>query len=49
MERTEGFAKIMQELRTDLIEEVKLVEKTVVDPLTDIKVSCGDCSWMKNA
>lgn len=39
MERTEAFVRIMQELRTDLLEEVKLVEKTVVDPLTDIKVS----------
>lgn len=37
MERTEAFVKIMQELKADLLEEVKLVEKTVVDPLTDIK------------
>ena len=39
MERMEAFVRIMQELRIDLLEEVKLVEKTVVDPLTDIKVS----------
>lgn len=39
MERTEAYVKITQELKTDLLDEVKLVEKTVVDPLTDIQVS----------
>lgn len=39
MQRVERLARITQELRQDIIEEVKLVEKTVVDPLTDILVS----------
>ena len=38
MERTERFSAYIKELKDELVEEVKLIDTIVVDPLLDIKV-----------
>lgn len=39
LERIGAFHNVLDDLRLELAQDLKIVEATVIDPLTDIKVS----------
>ena len=39
MQKIEKYQAFLKDLRDELIEDVKLVEQTVIDPLSELKVS----------